>query len=297
MNLSYIKSIMSELEFPSDAIKFLSDAADCAERYCGAEMDAVITEFNLSCDYARIDEPLSAIAEKSSQSIYTTSMLMLLGCMEELEQKYAKAGYSRDLLLESMADLRYKLLECKMAKGIYGTFVAGWFAGFYNMTRFALGRFQYEKVAFDADFYGCRGNFIKRGDIALNIHIPASGVPMTDEIRMDSYRRAKKFFFPETDRCVPFVCHSWLLYPPYEEYMPDSLNTKHFRHDFTILRSETCDTFYDGWRVFGDKADLPADRLPRNTAQQRLFADFCRDGGTHGFGYGVFFFDGEKIVK
>jgi hypothetical protein len=127
--------------------------------------------------------------------------------------------------------------------------------------------------------------------------IDAYGVPLTDEVRYDSYRRAKEFFFPDCDKPCAFVCSSWLLYPGYENYIPDRLNIKRFRHDFTVLSYNESDSFGNGWRVFGGKADLPASELPRDTTQRRVFADYCEKGGKHGGGYGVFFFDGEKIVK
>lgn len=40
------------------------------------------------------------------------------------------------------------------------------------MTRFGLGRFQFEKTDFDADYYEKCGNTLKRGDTVINFHIP-----------------------------------------------------------------------------------------------------------------------------
>lgn len=300
MNVSYIENLAKRLLYPTEAIEFLFSAAMKvnATREASVSFNEALWAFeksNWSFDgmkyrFLRISE-LTALCE------YTVAMLFLMSACEDLEKRYSEAGYDNSLFIDTMSDLRFKLIECKTVKGVWGTFVASWYPGFFNMTRFALGRFQYEKREYSHDCYGVGGHFVRRGDTVLNFHIPSSGVSLKDEIRYDSYRRARDFFFPEAEGAVPFVCSSWLLWPEYESYIPDGLNLKRFRHDFTVVATSESDTFSNAWRVFGDKAELPASELPRDTAQRRLFAEYCESGKKHGHGYGVFLFDGEKIVK
>ena len=51
------------------------------------------------------------------------------------------------------------------------------------------------------------------------------------------------------------------------------------------------------WRIFGKDAGLPAEQLPRDTGLRRAYADWIQKGGNVGGGYGILFFDGEKIIK
>lgn len=300
MNKEYVVRLCERLSFPAEATEYFWGCVEVINENALASMlmDETLIAFEASgWSNDGIKHRFPRIAEVSGLNEYTVCMLFLLEACRDLERRYAEAGYSEQLFIDTMSDMRFKLLECKEVKGVWGTFVVTWYPGFFNMTRFALGRFQFEKREFSHELYGAGGHYLRKGDTVLNFHIPSSGVPLTDEVRYDSYRRAREFFFPDSDKPCAFVCSSWLLYPGYEEYIPDRLNIKRFRHDFTVLSYNESDSFGNGWRVFGGKADLPASELPRDTTQRRVFADYCEKGGKHGGGYGVFFFDGEKIVK
>ncbi len=300
MNLDYIRTITERLQFPPEAIAYLLDSADkinATDARISFE-DAMSSFEAAGYTHEGMDSRYRNIGSRAGIHEYTAAMVFMLANCERLEKQYAEKGYSNPLFIDTMSDLRYKLMECREVKGIWGTFVAGWFRKYFSMKRFALGRFQYEKITFDGKFFGVGGNCVRHGDPILDLHIPSSGVPLTDEIRYDSYRKAREFFFPDATGAVPYVCVSWLFWPDYENYIPDHLNIKRFRHDFTYTAtSEPWDNFPDGWRVFGSKANLPADRLPTDTTQRRIFAQYCRDGGKHGDAFGLFFFDGEKIVR
>ena len=70
-----------------------------------------------------------------------------------------------------------------------------------------------------------------------------------------------------------------------------------FRHDFTLIDAKPDDGFSDGWRIFGAAAKNDVSEWPRDTSLRRAIAEFTEGGGRHGSGYGVFFFDGERIIK
>ncbi len=300
IDTSYMIKLTERLAFPAEATAYLAEADKLVKDCEGARlsMEEALWAF-VEADYGFGGMELRhrRIGALAGISEYTAAMLFLLYSCKELEVQYAARKRPESLFLDTMADLRFKLMECKQVKGVWGTFVASWYPGFFCMNRFALGRFQYEKVSFRHDCYGVNGHFVKKGDVALNFHIPSSGVPLTKEVRYDSYRRARAFFFPDATGPVPIVCSSWLLFPGYESYIPDHLNLKAFRHDFTILSYDESENFSNAWRVFGADADKPVDKLPRDTSQRRLFADYCATGLPHGHGNGVFLFDGEKIIR
>jgi len=61
------------------------------------------------------------------------------------------ADLTDELFWDTIADLKFKLIECHDVYGIWGTFVASWYPWFYTMHRFKLGRLQYEAVHFSGD--------------------------------------------------------------------------------------------------------------------------------------------------
>ena len=142
------------------------------------------------------------------------------------------------------------------------------------------------------------GHVIHTGDKYVNFHIPSLGIPLTDEIRMDSYRQAFEFFKDEFGGGpVIFGCGSWLLYDKYLDFLPENSNTAKFIRDFEILRQEAKEEFNDGWRIFDRFSDLPVEQWPRDTSMRRAFAEYVEAGGKTGHGFGVIVFDGEKIVR
>lgn len=299
MNPSYIRYITKKLSFPDEATDFLVNASQKIAENAKAEIlmrDAIETfeKTNYSYDglFARHDSIGACVGLRRC----TVNMLMLLQACDALEKKYSENGYSEELFVDSMTDLRSKLIECKEVWGGWGTY-SSWHPGFFRLTRFALGRFQFEKREFTKNYTGIAGNFVKPGDTVLNIHIPSNGQSLSDEVRFDSYRRAREFFFPDAKGPIPFVCSSWLLWPEYEQCIPESSNIMRFRHDFTIVDAKADDGFSDGWRIFGAAAKKEVSEWPRDTSLRRAIAEFAENGGRHGLGYGVFFFDGEKIIK
>ena len=240
-------------------------------------------------------ERLKALSEQLGENEYTMNMCLLLGACPALRERYAQKGIDEAIFWKSIEDMRWKLRECMDCEEVWGTFVPHWYRGFFEMTRFGLGRFQFEKTDFDADYYEKCGNTLKRGDTVINFHIPSAG-PLTDEKRLDSYKQAYKFFGGKDGEPMAFVCGSWLLYEGHREFLPENSNILRFMDDFDIIRSADREKFSDGWRVFGKYSNGPVDDLPEDTSIRRAFKQRLQQGKPTGYGYGVFFFDGEKIL-
>lgn len=300
MNILYVEKLAERLSFPKEGTASLAFDARRINDSRTADIlmqDAINTFERTDYSFDGMNARLESIANAAGIHKYSAAMLMLMLSCEELERRYAEKNYSESLFIDTMSDLKYKLLECKSVHDVYGTFVASWYPGFFRMTRFALGRFQYEAVVYKHKIFGAEGNYITEGKTALNFHIPSSGVSLTDDVRYDSYRKAKEFFFPYCDEPVPFVCSSWLLYPNYEKYLPRGSNILAFRHDFAIVDSSEYSSFTNAWRIFGASAEKDIENWERKTSLQRAFADYTADGKSHGSGFGVFFFDGERVIR
>ena len=240
---------------------------------------------------------LKEAGEKSGVHTYTVDLLFLSAESEKLLANYKAAGVSEEIFWNSMADIKYKLLECRTVYGIWGTFVAWWHPWFFTMKRFALGRLQFEAVPFwGKEPVTVAGHTVHPGDTVINMHIPSAG-PLTKDLRVDAYKRAYKFYEKERiGDLLVFACESWLLYPPYREILSPTSNIVSFMDDFHIFKEEETE-FYDNWRVFGADFEKPAAELPENTSMQRAFKKWLLAGGKCGGGEGLFLYDGERFMK
>jgi len=263
--------------------------------------------FYLRCKYEDAPEfssdtfkVLKRLAKLMGYNKYTLYFVFILTYTQQLKNKYDQLKLDEKLYYDTMADLSYKLKECMTCKGVPGTFVPSWFCRFFKLGRITLGRFQFEIESYKQKkpFKFSCGKEIKKGERFINMHIPSSGVQLSDEVRFDAYKRAYEMFCPLfKGEDVIFGCHSWLLYPKNKEILPDTMNVVKFMNDFEIVSTMPYPYFIDGWRVYGKDFSLNPKKLPRNTTMQRAFADYLSKGKLVGEGVGMFLFDGEKIIR
>lgn len=221
----------------------------------------------------------------------------LLLCLDEIKNRYGRRGLSDELFYTTFADLKYKLLECRDVKGVWGTFVATWYDGFYKLERFTYGRFQYEVTKYAWLKYDKYGVKLRKRTRVLNFHIPSSGEPLTYETRLASYKlayEAYKSIFGGGS--AVFVCASWLLYREHYDFLPPESNIIDFMKDFDIIKSISLPVFGDAWRIFGADAKKPPETLPENTSLQRAYKKRLAEKKHGGAGYGIIVFDGERIL-
>lgn len=295
----YLPDLMELLDFPAEARTTLCSAG----KVLMEKHEKALTELcagymeNPEENGGEVFERLDKLAEDCGIHSYTASLVFLCWNAQELHERYRVRGISDEIFHDTMMDLHYKLAECRNVYGIWGVFTRNWDAGFYSLSRFALGRLQYEFDNFRGESYTAGGITVKKGDRALIMHIPSAG-PLTKELREDSYRRAYEFYRGEfPGKPVLFTCHSWLLYPPHDQMLPKTSNVVSFMHDFDPIFSKETDTFSDAWRIYGADAQKPIDQLPRNTSFQRAYADWLQSGHKAGVGYGAFLFDGKKFIR
>lgn len=297
---AYLAQIMDELDFPAEGRVALS--ADYEKLLASPAVPALLagageTLFGGGDWRADIAPQLEKAAAASGVHPYAVDMLFLLTQSERLRTNYAAAGVGQDVFINSMMDLKYKLLECRRAYGVWGTFVAWWHPWFFTMRRFGLGRLQFEAVPFPGRTpVAVAGRTVHPGDTVYNIHIPSAG-PLTKQLRLDAYRWAYDFYQPQRpDGWMTFVCHSWLLYPPYRQLLAPTSNILDFANDFYIYAVDEV-PFANGWRIFGGDFQRPLEALPEETSLQRGFKRWLAEGKPHGNGAGLFLYDGERFYK
>ena len=267
--------------------------AEYGKRFGGmAELQDALFEDGYPED--KLKERVAGFAKDNGAHEYTLSFYLLYISAERLHKAYKERGVDEGIFWDTVMDLKYKLDECKALHGVSGTFVFDWFPGFYRMTRFALGRLQYDVTVYPREDYVKGGVTVKKGAAAYSCHIPSSG-PLDKESRIDSYKRAFKFFGKSKSDPLAVICDSWLLYPAQREFLPPC-RILEFMDDFDIISHEDKKGFPDAWRVFGKEHTLPLEKWPAKTSLQRGYAARLKSGKPVGTGFGILVFDGENIL-
>ena len=293
---AYAIDFMTELGFDAEAIEVLS--ADLEKMLSNTESESIYTKYvalyeeNVNLNYGEMLSEIDKAAELVGVHKYSAELLIFISLAKHLRELYKEKEIPDRIWFDSMCDLKWKLWECKAVKGMWGSFVAIWFPRFFNLTRFALGRLQFEVVEFDGE-YQKDGKTLKKGDKVINVHIPRTLTPLTKESRDDAYAQAAEFFKDMTyGTPIAFVCSSWLLYPEAEKILPPHSNIRGFMADYDIIRSRVDDEgdYHNMWRLFdmdytGDFNDYPED-----SSLRRAYKKFLLDGNRTGGGYGVFFY-------
>ena len=288
---TYLQQFFTDFEYSPDDAAFLLAAYDkmIANQQAKAAFFEAITTYDadINCDY----NALTACSKKAARTAdihnHTTDLLLFLCLSKHLRECYIQHGIDLSIWHDSMLDLRYKLEECKLVRGVCGMFVAFWMPGWFKMTRFALGRLQFEVTDFGRE-YQKDGVTLSKESKVLNMHIPRSGSPLSKALYEDSFARAKAFFATQFDtERIPFVCHSWLLYPCMTEFVPETSNVRKFMEEFEILSWDHSDG-ESLWCLF-DTAERNPARLPTDTSLRRTFVQRLQSGGRVGWGYGILF--------
>lgn len=246
-------------------------------------------ENDINCDFKAV----LALAAKAAGVLYlhpyTTELLMSVCLSRRLKQEYEARGLAPDIYHNSMLDLKYKLEECKLVKGVIGSFVAFWFDRFFNLTRFALGRLQFEMVDL-GNSYEKDGLVLTPESRVINVHIPRTMTPLDEQSCDEAFARAKAFFADQTGDVCVFLCHSWLLFPEHEHMLSHESNVYKFMKRFDIFRSGTSRNREDLWRLF-DTDEKRWDKLPADSSLRRAYVKQLSSGRQVGWGRGVLVYE------
>ena len=289
---TYLCGFLEDFQYPRDAADVLLDAYDRIDANAEARelwtQAIALYEADRYCNYEDAVGLADRAADLGGIHEYTAELLLFICLSKHLRTLYETHGLPLSYYRRSMEDLRYKLDECRLVYGIVGTFVAMWFKGFFCLERFGMGRLQFEIRTLGVA-YQKNGIALSPESKVINVHIPRSGEPLTEEACREAYRLAKAFYKDEipTDPC-PFICHSWLLYPELEGLLKKTSNTYRFLKSFEILKVEPDRSRRDLWRLF-DTMEQNPDRLPTDTSMRRAIVEHLKRGGSLGEGLGILF--------
>ena len=101
---------------------------------------------------------------------YTLELLALIPCWAMTRDRYIENGISLDIYNRTVQDMRAKMQECRDVYEVTGIFVGEWYNRFFAVTRFALGRLQFETETYPLDIpFEKDGVVVKKGDSIVNV--------------------------------------------------------------------------------------------------------------------------------
>ena len=288
MYLKNAKDLMQRLEFPTNAQEELLSKLDTLLNLY--DFLEIVNRYNTEdFDFSKALEDTKNLALNHNVCEYTAYMLLLICMAPDLRERYIQKNIDEIIFYNTMRDLRYKLEECRLVRGKYGTFVPWWYKGFFEMKIFALGRLQFE---INYTWFDCEvdGKHIPKDTKVLSVHIPRTGTKLEHCLVEDSYRRAADFFKDEFDNII-FICNSWLLYPWNRSVLKYGSNLAEFYDDFTVVNSGEYHNYSEVWRLFDCLYDGNPDKLPNDTSLRRAYIDRIKSGKPLGYGTGVILYN------
>ncbi len=286
----YLINFFEEFEYEDKDAQQLLRAYDkiTANKAANKLLSDVLSayEVNIAMDYqVEVFNRTKGISEITRVHDYAVELLVFICMTRHLKAVYSERGLDMRIYRNSVLDLKWKLEECKAVKGICGSFVSTWFCGFFDLTRFAFERLQFEIITIWQD-YKKNGIVLERDKSrVINVHIPRTGTPLDKESCDKAYAQARDFFKEQVGENCPFVCYSWLLYPENKDILPTNTNTYRFMSEYDIISWEV-NNGDDLWRLFDTEEKNP-DRLPANSTMRRCYIKHLKNGGRVGCGFGV----------
>ena len=301
--MEYILFVADKIGLPAEVPEAIKDIVHkITEKGASEEF------FSLAYIYASAQEitaleakdRLDSLAQRAETSEFGLYMVFVIYCTGYMQEKYKNNNIDDCIFWDTMDDIRCKVLECMNCNKTVGIEPFTWYDGFFRLNRFPLGRFQYEPFSFPCDVITKNGIHISEGAKCFNMHIPSTGIPLTDDVRLDSYRKAYEFYKKRGEfegENIIFRCGSWLLYPNHFEFLPKESNVLRFISDFDVFAEAQADEFSYAFRIFGDVRGKAVEEYSEKTSMQRAYKKWILDGNKPGSGQGVIVFDGEKIIS
>ena len=294
----YLESFLQHYAYPQKDIQMLLRAYDSV--YSNVETaalwDSLLADYDtdIECDINGAIDRIAELQPILGVHTYTLTLLYAICLTKKAREYYTARGLDMKLYDETMRDLFYKTEECREVYGICGTFVGKWFTGFFRLTRFALGRLQFEVIPFKRNYE--KGNLKLSPDTSvINVHIPRTGTPMDAQSCSEAFAKAAQFFAPQLNGApVAFVCHSWLLFPEHQTMLKETTNIRRYMDRFEILESGEYADYSELWRVYDRQYNGNPETLGYATSLHRAYTDRIKAGKKTGWGFGIYFWNPEK---
>lgn len=288
----YLNAFLKKYDFPKECNSTLSTALevilDDNDGLCLFERAKTEYENDKECDFEALLLELETISNKLKVNVYTAHLLLFIILTPELKRYYKANDYTEELCDATILDLKYKMVECQLVKGVWGTFVPKWFIGFFRLEKFTLGRLQYRITYYPIDK---EVDGVKLSDKTpfIDVHIPRSGAKLDYDEVQKSYKMAVELFTKRFNIKTPvFFCSSWALFPENLKILKPESNMARFIKDYTIVKVYEYEDYSETWRLFDREFTSDIEKLPNDTSLRRAYVDWIKQGKKTGGAIGVF---------
>ncbi len=254
---------------------FFTEAAKAVFPFANGKLGTFSAGF---CPYDAVYAPLYAYAKKTGTPPESLFLAFLLYAAVQTRKEYQKRGIPDDFFRLFLSRTAESAEAYRCVHGVPGLTEYLFFMGYASLDLVAVGSltvrlspYLYKPFcALDASCF------------VLQVHI-SPHADLSAPALAQAYQNAS--LLGGTD---VFVADSYLLYPPIVKKLPDTSRIRAFASSYTLISVEESFEYRELTHVFGDKAGLPCDSLPKNTLLQRLYAERIRDGLPVGTAVGVF---------
>ncbi len=282
---NYPTSAKTEILVFFDTVQNNSIAKNCVETLEKAYRT------DMRFDFSVLHTETEEVANGTGLNLYALRLLVLIAFTEILKDYYEEFNISSEIWFDTVKDILYKAKECFLLHGVWGVCTKGWYMGFYNLSRFAFGRLQFEVGKFGRN-YRDETHVVYPTDYVLNVHIPRTETKLDKAEVNASYEKASKFFSKILRKdFTPFVCHSWLLYRVTVKLAGNGSNIEKFASDYDLFEEGMNGDYSEIWRLFDTLYQGDLDALPKDSSLRRKYIEHFKKGGSFGYGYGIYIQD------
>lgn len=244
-----------------------------------------------------LESKIAALSKERGVAVCTLRMLYLVSELSYLKEKYVRANIDEERFCEYLKDMKRKVNECRMMEGVCGALTLRFLLYYHRMTRFGIGRLQYEDRIYSGQVPVTKGNItVQTGDRIYGIHIP-SGSPLTREACMESLHKAFAFYHCGTEKPLIVHCRSWLLNPDHRKMLDYPSNILDFMDLFEPIGFTEEANFPDAWRVFGRQAkDKPVEEWTEDNRLRKAYKQWLLSGKGIRYGEGLIIFNGIDVL-
>lgn len=288
----YFQDFFEQFNYPQEARSSLLSALQKVKNIAVEEFQKLVDSYDkrwVLDVFLDAEEKMYGISQKAGIHEFEGRFLLYLHFAPKLLTYYKESGYSEEMWKSAMNDLKYKMVKCKLMHNVWGSFLRGWFAGFFQMKRFAFGKLEFELKELHRT-YEKNGISLIPESVGVYIHIPRTGEPLTKEDQDIAFAQAKAFFQPYfgRDKKIPFFTGSWLLFAKNKEYLKPNSNLMRFIERFEILDTFEYADYTQTWRIF-NKPFTKWEDMPQDTSLQKAYVEMIKKGEKTGGAYGIFF--------
>lgn len=247
----HLRRFCREINLPPEAVQIV-------EKMDGqiSELQYVYVRNGFWTDRQKIFKEIIASPGYRQRFLYYYCRLAL-----ETFDRYKEEGIEEKVFFDTFSDVAIWCRACFRRYGEYGIQEYEWLWRHVEMTIFRFGRLQFEKTLSPWEF--CSKDKKRNiGEPIISIHIP-EGEPLDEKLCRESIALGQKFWGKD----LPFVCHSWLLFPDLKNLLDENSNIIRFQEMFDIQSVDF--EFREGEeRIFGKVLEDPQ-MYPEKTRLQR----------------------------